>query len=472
MTESSWKELNVFAQYLQGDNLAGANECDAWLAECGDDVSLESFAQIALNHLAEGRSEDEVQLLVDRIQELINASVNQAAAPEAAGQVVSGGYENLPSLSDTATLDDAAVAERMRLMLRSLRAMGCSDFHLNAGAPPFVRRNLEVERIDSYILTSEDAKRLNFALLSEAQKAEFSRQQDLGCAIEIGSERFRVALMDTKNGICGSYRLIVESIKSLEELGFLPEDATHIRRLLDYNNGLILVTGPIGSGKTTTLARLTDLINAKRRDHIISIEEPIEIVHPSKNCQVTQRQVGIHTESYSRALKAALREDPDIIIIGEMRDLETIENAITASETGHLVIGTLHTSDAANTMNRVLDVFPPNQQPQIRAMTSVSLRGIICQKLIPNGMGGVEMIYEVLLNSMAVSNLISEGKTFQLKSTMAVARKQGMCTFDQCLLEKFALGLLTREAALPYMSDPANIEQLNRQWAIAQGRKH
>jgi twitching motility protein PilT len=240
--------------------------------------------------------------------------------------------------------------------------------------------------------------------------------------------------MQQKDGISGSYRLVPDHICSLEELGFLPRDSATIQKLLDYHNGLILVTGPIGAGKTTTLAAMVNVANEKRTDHIITVEEPIEILQLSKNCSVTQREIGKHTISYHSALKAALREDPDIIVVGEMHDLETIENAITAAETGHLVIGTLHTGDAANTLNRLLDVFPPSQQPQIRAMTAGSLRGIICQKQIPNGMGGIELVYEVLINTQAVSNLVSEGKTYQLKSTMAIGSKQGMFTMDQLIM--------------------------------------
>jgi twitching motility protein PilT len=232
-----------------------------------------------------------------------------------------------------------------------------------------------------------------------------------------------------------------------------------------YHNGLVLVTGPIGCGKSTTLAAMTNIINEKRTDHIISVEDPIEILHYSKNCQVSQREIGKHTASYRTALKAALREDPDIIVIGEMHDLETIENAITASETGHLVIGTLHTGNASTTLNRLLDVFPPSQQPQIRAMTAGSMRGVVCQKLVPDGFGGLTLIYEIMLNSMAVSNIISEGKTFRLQSTMITSNKQGMCTFDQCILEKYTLGLMTREAALAEMNDQAVIAQLNSIWA-------
>ena len=254
-------------------------------------------------------------------------------------------------------------------------------------------------------------------------------------------------------------------MRSLEDLGYLPKDAENIRRLLDYHNGLILVTGPIGSGKTTTLASMIDVVNEKRQDHVISVEDPIEILQISKNCQVSQREVGRHTNSYRTALKASLREDPDIIVIGEMHDLETIENAITASETGHLVIGTLHTGNAPNTLNRLLDVFPPSQQPQIRAMTAGSMRGVICQQLIPDGFGGLTLIYEIMLNTMSVANIISEGNSFRLHSTMQTATKQGMCTFDQCVFEKFKLGLISFEAALDYMKDETIIFQLKKEQA-------
>ena len=210
---------------------------------------------------------------------------------------------------------------------------------------------------------------------------------------------------------------------------------------------------------------MIDIINDKRQDHVISVEDPIEILQLSKGCQVSQREVGRHTNSYRSALKASLREDPDIIVIGEMHDLETIENAITASETGHLVIGTLHTGTAANTLNRLLDVFPPSQQPQIRAMTAGSMRGVICQKLVADGFGGLTLIYELMLNTMAISNIISGGKTFRLQATMATSTKQGMCTFDQCMYDKYAAGLMTREAVLAEMRDPTLIAQVNMLWA-------
>ena len=483
---------------------------------------LTGYAQAVLDKLVEGLSEEDAQSVLDQIQQVIDYAVSQAdmgIGPEFPQESPAGAaaqqhaaandddddefgekkkkkarreivqdsatrfeavnidpssiqsYEDLPSLRGVSQMNDAQVAELMITLLTCLRALGCSDLHISAGSAPFVRRMLEIERIDDYILPAEDAERLNTVLLSPERKQAFKDDLDINFALEVGRDRFRVCLMYHKDGVEGSYRLVPDHICSLEELGFLDHDIVTIRRMLDYHNGLVLVTGPIGSGKTTTLAAMVDIINNKRTDHIITVEDPIEILQEPKGCQVNQREIGKHTISYRTALKAALREDPDIIVIGELHDLETIENAITASETGHLVIGTLHTSDAANTLNRLLDVFPPTQQPQIRAMTAGSLRGIVCQRLIPDGMGGLTLAYEILTNVMAVSNIINEGKSFKLKSTMQIGAKQGMCTLDQCLLEKYKRDLITHEIALSYMRDQAILAQLKQEWATREARK-
>lgn len=443
------------------------------------------FAQAFLDQLCASLAPEDQQAWADQLSAYLDYAYGQAATgypPYSDGGAGSAGYDSaaygtgaeyissvdysvLPSLSDVAYLSDEEVRDKVVLLLNSLRDLKCSDLHLSAGSPPFVRRMLQIERIDTYVLTKEDAMRINFALLSEEQKNEFLESQDMSLALEVGYDRFRVCLMEQKDGIAGSYRLVPDHISSLEELGYLDRDVENIKRLLDYHNGLILVTGPIGSGKTTTLAAMINIINEKRQDHVISVEDPIEILQMSNNCQVSQREVGSHTNSYRTALKASLREDPDIIVIGEMHDLETIENAITASETGHLVIGTLHTGNAPNTLNRLLDVFPPSQQPQIRAMTAGSMRGVICQKLVPDGFGGLTLIYEIMLNTMSVSNIISEGNSFRLHSTMVTSANQGMCTFDQCICEKYARGMISREAALKEMKDPTIIAQLNSIWA-------
>jgi len=487
--------------------LASNNELTAeeaqQIMESLPEPEITAFAQAVLEKMIAAYGEENSDSLLEQIQELVNYAAEQAekgelppAAEEAeaeatvyaagheisSNEVISFGgvdidisdinsFEELPTLSDAAGLSDDDLAQRVVCLLACLRKLGCSDLHLSGGAAPFVRRKLEVVRLEDYVLTEEDSMRLNTVLLTDEQKQEFLAEQDLSFAIEIGTNRFRVALMQQKEGVSGSYRLVPDHICALEELGFMDEDIVFIRRMLDYTNGLVLVTGPIGAGKTTTLAAMIDIVNEKRHDHIISIEEPIEILQVSKNCQVTQREVGPHTASYSRALKAALREDPDVIVIGEMHDLDTIENAITASETGHLVIGTLHTGDAANTMNRILDVFPPAQQPQIRAMTAGSLRGVVCQKLIRNGMGGLEVVYEILINTMAVANTINEGKTFQLKSTMVTSNKQGMCTMDQCILRKYVAGLLTYDAAMIQIKDLSIKAQLNAVWAARESAR-
>ncbi len=217
---------------------------------------------------------------------------------------------------------------------------------------------------------------------------------------------------------------------------------------------------------------MINTINKKRHDHVITVEDPIEILIPSQNCNITQREVGKHTNNYRSALKGALREDPDIIVIGELHDLDTIENAITASETGHLVIGTLHTCDAANTLNRLLDVFPTTQQPQIRAMTSVSLRGIICQRLIPAAAGGLTVAYEMLINTMAVGNIISEGKTHQLKAVMQTGTTQGMTTFDGNVFNKFNAGQITAEVAEYNIRDKVILKQFKDAIAVGEAKKY
>lgn len=433
----------------------------------GENPTFENYAQTVFDLISSGASEEDAQGILNQLNSFIEYANTEAAKGTLPGIFASGGWTDVPSLDNVSAKDDREVAEIMKKLLRSLRNLGASDLHVSAGAMPFVRKNLVIERFGNGLLSAEDAYILNTALLSPEQKEIFDKEHDLSFALEIGEERFRVALMKHKDGVSGSYRLVPNKVLSLVELGFMPSDAKVIERLLDYHNGLVLVTGPIGSGKTTTLATLMGILNEKRQDHIITVEDPIEIVQLSKNCQITQRQIGKHTKSYRSALKGALREDPDIIVVGEMHDLDTIENAITASETGHLVIGTLHTCDAANTLNRMLDVFPPTQQPQIRAMTSGSLRGIICQQLIPAANGGLTLAYEILINTIAVGNLISEGKTFQLKAAMQIGSKFGMCTMDDCLMNKFKAGIITGDTAIYYMKDNTKKDQVRREMAIS-----
>ncbi|MFT3870168.1 MAG: PilT/PilU family type 4a pilus ATPase [Nibricoccus sp.] len=341
---------------------------------------------------------------------------------------------------------EAGLERELRQFLRDAAHYGASDLHLSAGAKPFLRRNRALINLSEQPLSADDALRLNTVLLASHQRQVFLERRDFDYALALDNEnRYRVNLMFHKQGAAGSYRMVPARIPRLPEIGL--RDLAPVHKFLSYHNGLILVTGPVGAGKTTTLAALVAELNETREDHIITIEDPIEVVQPSRKCNVTQREVGPHTKSFASALKGALREDPDVIVIGELRDLETIEMAITAAETGHLVIGTMHTSDAATTLNRLLDVFPSAQQPQIRASVAESLRGIICQRLLPKAKGGLVLASEILVANSAVSNLIREGKTQGLRNTMETGLKDGMCLMESVIFELWQKQKITAATA-------------------------
>ena len=344
-------------------------------------------------------------------------------------------------------MPDEELADGMRGLLRATARFGASDLHLCTGARPFLRKHREIVYLSEYTLTPDDALRLNVALLSSGQKRTYLLRKDYDLALALSdNERYRVNLMFHKNGAAGAYRIVAPETKPLAGLGFADHLGT-LEKLLSYHNGLILVTGPVGSGKTTTLASMVAQLNATRTDHIITVEDPIEVVQPPKGCNVTQREVGPHTKSFFTALKGALREDPDVIVIGELRDLETIEMAITASETGHLVIGTMHTSDAATTLNRILDVFPPAQQTQIRSSVAESLRGIVCQRLLPGTNGGLVLACEILVSNIAIQNLIRDGKTQGLRNTMETGARDGMCLMDTVVFNLWQERKISTETA-------------------------
>ncbi len=475
-------DIQWFISGLVENNILAIEQCQEIISRIGEECNVPTFAQEILNAMAQDMEEEDAMLLLEKLQALMEMSIERAEAgdipqmfapPEEEDELeVNAEWDNLPSLENVANMSDEEIKLLMITLLKSLRSLGASDLHISAGAVPFIRCNLHIVKISKWIIPPEDAMRLNSVLLSQAQKDSFDKDMDFNFALEIDSNRFRVSLMMHKDGASGTYRLVPNKLRTLSDLGFLPQDVSTVERLLDYHNGLILVTGPLGSGKTTTLATMVNTINKKRHDHVITVEDPIEILIPSENCNITQREVGRHTNNYRSALKGALREDPDIIVIGELHDLDTIENAITASETGHLVVGTLHTCDAANTLNRLLDVFPTTQQPQIRAMTAVSLRGIICQRLIPSAVGGLTVAYEMLINTMAVGNIISEGKTHQLKAVMQTGSTQGMTTFDANIFNKFNAGQITAEVAESNIRDKTIFKQFKDAIAVAEAKKY
>ncbi|MGB7790178.1 MAG: PilT/PilU family type 4a pilus ATPase [Terrimicrobiaceae bacterium] len=324
---------------------------------------------------------------------------------------------------------------------------GASDIHLAVGSPPSWRRfgTLEPIWLKASTLAAPDTEKLAAGFLTAAQWQVIADRGDVDFAYSNSFGRYRACIVKQRLGYDLTFRIISSQIRTMAELG-LP---SQLKLLTQYHNGLILVTGTVGSGKSTTLAALVEEINLTRRDHIITLEDPIEYLIPSKSCHVTQREVRTHTVSFADALRGALREDPDVIMVGEMRDLETISLAITASETGHLVLGTLHTGNAARTLDRVLDVFPNDQRDQIRVMVSESLRGIISQQLVPRADNtGRCLAMEILMNNPAVGNLIRDGKTFMLPGVIQTGKKQGMQLMDDSLLHLYEAGLINIEEAL------------------------
>ncbi|MBQ6472214.1 MAG: PilT/PilU family type 4a pilus ATPase [Victivallales bacterium] len=366
-----------------------------------------------------------------------------------------------PRLEEAASLDKEGAIRLLNDFLHKAREAGCSDVHISTGAVPFVRRYKTMHLLtDQGVLSAQAAEKLNLAPLQGALLERFTKHNDLDYGYNITTtDRYRTNVMRQRLGLAGSYRIIDNHVRKISELGFPNPEV--IEKLTTYNQGLILVAGPAGSGKTTTLAAMVDHVNRTRSDHVITVEDPIEVVFNPVKCNLTQRELNSHTKSFGNALRAALREDPDIIVIGEMRDLETVEMAIHSSETGHLVIGTLHTSSAAETMNRILDVFPHNQQAQIRAMVAESLKGVICQQLLPNKDGnGVILAPEILLGTLAVSNLIREGKTYQLESTIQTSKHLGMISMEQSHFGLYMAGKRGYEETLPYIKNRDLLRQM------------
>lgn len=435
-------DIRWLVRLLAEQNIATRSQCIGVLETLEGDASLIDFAQALIDHAVVEDVETLERLAADahtRAQSGPPPSADNVGPPPRPASVESSPPmpgEEPPAFdfASASSLDDETLRARLGELLREVSRFGASDLHFSAGAAPFVRKHRTLVSLDAHPLSAEDALRLNTILLAPHQRQLFLERRDFDYALALDAEsRYRVNLMFHKGGAAGAYRMVPAKIPSLDELGLRNLEA--VRKLLSYHNGLILVTGPVGAGKTTTLAALVAELNATRSDHIITVEDPIEIVQPALSCNVTQREVGLHTRSFATALKGALREDPDVIVIGELRDLETIEMAINAAETGHLVIGTMHTSDAATTLNRLLDVFPSAQQPQIRASVAESLRGILCQRLLPERKGGLVLACELLVGNTAVSSLIREGKIQGLRNTMETGVKDGMCLMDSVVFD-------------------------------------
>ena len=343
-------------------------------------------------------------------------------------------------------------------LLRTLVEHGGSDLHITTSTPPQIRVHGHLQRLDGADLTPSETKQLAYSVLTDVQKKRFEETKELDFSFGIkGIARFRCNMFNQRGAVGAVYRVIPEKILGFQDLGLPPVIAT----LAERPRGLVLVTGPTGSGKSTTLAAMLDKINKERHDHILTIEDPIEFVHQHQNCLVNQREVHSDTDSFSNALRAALREDPDIVLIGEMRDLETVESALRIAETGHLTFGTLHTNSASQTINRIVDIFPSGQQAQIRTQLSLVLEGIVCQALLPKIGGGRVAALEIMVPTPGIRNLIREDKIHQIYSAMQTGQeKMGMQTMNQSLATLYQRKTITIQTALAASSNRDELQDL------------
>jgi twitching motility protein PilT len=344
-------------------------------------------------------------------------------------------------------------------VLKRMVAERASDVHLTAGRPPSIRVRGRVVPLEEYpVLSGQETREVVYSILNSDQRKRFENELQIDLAYMIpGVARFRVNCFFQRGAISAAFRHIPEGIQTLDSLGLPPVLADFTRK----PRGFVLVTGPTGSGKTTSLASMIDLINREREEHILTIEDPIEFLHPHQGCIVNQREIGSDAVDFPSALKSALREDPDVILVGEMRDLETISTAITAAETGHLVFATLHTQSTAQTVDRIIDVFPPHQQQQVRMQLSIALEGIVTQQLLPTADGaGRAVACEVLIPTPAIRNLIREGKTHQIYSVLQTSGARGMQTMDATLAQLARQGRITREMAMERAAVPEELKRL------------
>ena len=434
-------------EYRSGDGVFSAratNESGKWTAAITTGVS--GGTPVATPAIPPGSGRPTPSMVASRVVSAATPAAASAVTPAATPAVKVG--------------EDSTARMAMDNLLRELVEQGGSDLHLRCGEPPILRRHGEMVRLpDEPPLDDSTLMRMLTVIMPERNRSEYSETNDTDFAYEIaGLARFRANAFRERKGAGAVLRVIPAKVVSAEDLGITSE----VQALCQLTKGLVLVTGPTGSGKSTTLCALIDLVNRTRTDHVITIEDPIEFVHQNKKCVITQRQVGVHTGSFKHALRAALREDPDIVLVGELRDLETASIAIETAETGHLVFGTLHTTTAPSTIDRLVDQFPADRQEQIRVMLSESLKGVISQVLCKKIGGGRVAAREILLSTNAISNLIREAKTFQITSVMQTSRRGGMCTLNDALIELVDAGQVEPKEAYMKATDKSGFTQALR----------
>ncbi len=369
--------------------------------------------------------------------------------------------QTTPTIPQTKTMQQGKTEAgqiKIQQLFKLMVEQGASDLHLTVGSPPAIRLSGEIVRIKAPPLTKKEARRLVYQVLSDKQKMELEKNLELDFSFGVKNlARFRGNVYYQQGSLAAAFRLIPSVIPDFEALN-LPQV---LLDMTSVSSGLILVTGPTGSGKSTTLASMIDRINQTESGHIITLEDPIEFVHQHKNCLVNQREIGMDSHTFGAGLKSLLRQDPDIILVGELRDVETIEAALTIAETGHLVFGTLHTNSTVQTINRIINVFPADKQDQIRSLLSFVLHGVIAQQLPPKKSGGRQLVQEILVPNMAIKNLIREDKIHQIYSQMQVGQdNSGMTTMNQSLYKSYEKGIITKETALEFSNNPEEMTKM------------
>jgi len=463
-------ELQWFIYLIIEAQLMTNEECkiviDMYTANNENDKDLklldvDTFAQEAFDLKTEFSDELHAEKLLIKYDKIIS----EAAANAKTGKIPPEHTNNIEEFdadfSNVSKLNNAELSLFLQTLLLACRNYNASNLHISAGSFPFIRHNLNIIPLSEHCLTDDEARKLNTLLLSKEQAEEFKSEKELCYSLSFAKEElYRVNLIEHNKGTSGIYHLLLPNIIELSNLGLTKENITTILEFLDNQSGLILVTGSIGSGKTTTLASLVETMNLKRFDHIIMIEDPIEIIQQSANCNITQREIKTHTKSYYSAIKSALRQDPDVIIIGELNNPEIIELALSASEAGHLVIGMLSTANCVNAINRIINSFPILKQSQIRSIVAKNLRGIICQKLIPTYENRPTAAFEILVNTPAVKHTIIEGKYYLLDQILQNTNKFGMCSMDNSIYQLYQDNIIPIDTAISHVTNKSKYEPL------------
>ncbi|MDE0957543.1 MAG: PilT/PilU family type 4a pilus ATPase [Planctomycetota bacterium] len=420
--------------------------------------SLTGGSDLGKALVAEGLiSAKHAEAISQKVSQRLEGQSTAASAGDAGSPAQATARGGVVSIDDVKRMDfTSMVGKPLIEYLRKARELGCSDFHFQVDSAPLVRLHGHLIRWKHPVLTVKDTARTIEELLDEKQWKDLQQEQDLDYCLDDGDRgRYRTNCFKQRKGFEAVFRIIPTKVPSFEDL-HLPEV---LSQFTQYNQGIVLVTGPAGCGKSATLAAIVERINQQRHDHIVTVEDPIEYIFTPAGCNINQRHVHHHTETNYSALRSAMRADPDVIMVGEMRDVETISMAITAAETGHLVLATLHTTNAIRSIDRLIDVFPPREQEQVRAMVSESMRGVISQQLLPRKDGtGVEPALEIMFTTPAVGNLIREGKTYQLASVLQTGRKQGMITMDDSIRILLRKGIVTPETARFHAEDPSAMQ--------------